>query len=123
MVLRPVVDLFPDLPIGIVVLNIEVGLQEVRHRVIGDIPSVGETSSFKKGRMFIGDGLSELIEEPGLTDTRFGYNGDGLPPAFFRSLETIQQEFQLPFPSHEWGHPRSVLTSNRVRLVLGAMTW
>ena len=73
-------DFIFHLLIRIVVLNVEVCLQDIYDRVIGYVPAVGDTFSFQEGYIFGGHSLTELIEEPRLTDTCLGDDGDGLGP-------------------------------------------
>ncbi len=94
-------DLFPDLRVGIVILNVEIGSQKIDDGMVGDIAAVREASALEKNDFLVGHGFSEFVEEPGFADSRVGYDGDSLTPSFPGSLETVQQEFQLPFPADE----------------------
>ena len=49
--------------ICIVVLDLEVGLQNIDDGMIGCIPAVGEAFAFQEGDILVGDSLPELIEE------------------------------------------------------------
>ena len=57
-------DLLTNLLIRIVILNLEVGFQDVHDGVIGYVSAVGEAPAFQEGDILVGDSLAELIQKP-----------------------------------------------------------
>src|SRR2546422_5697367 len=90
---------------GLVVglLQIEVVLEKVDDRQVGDVPPIGDTAplqpepalSLPKGQVLVRQSSLQLVQQPRLANARLAANEDDLPTAVSGRGVALEQDLQL----------------------------
>ena len=77
-------DLLADLPVGLAVVHLEVGPEEIDDRQIAGRLAVGHGTRLQDEPVLSAVGVGELVDEAGLPDAGFPHDGDELAVAIVR---------------------------------------